>query len=328
MWNSVSIQIKPEKVTLEKLTKLESNLLSLQAGQTPAEEEPASLEGRKQKPFHAFGEPLVLKGKLVSLPVSAMFQSTPRPVTAPSTVASSVLQGAHSGLVKQDFTAFRKPSRPSVRPAVTVGRQSGESASSQGGEGDNEQEAITGVESSDTGTGINTLLPDKTQTIRNPKTVSTLPASSINRVPVKTRTKTVKVKHNISEDLKETGKRKHNSFTSSEHLDSKRLIFKDSTIAVSPGSILVDETFTSSTLDDAQPTVQLPFVIEGTAGEGEWSDRDVNVPIVIEEKQRNGKVKVMTEVEFESLFSTEPPKKNKIAKTSTPKNQFFKVCIF
>ena len=335
-----SNHIKPDTARPEKLETLpQISPPSLQEKETPAGEGTAgksipspSVEGRKQKPFQAFQQPQVFQGKLVSLPVSAISQPTTRPVAAQSSGedGSSVETNPNqedfpTDLAKQQFTAFKNPTQPSVGPAATLGRQSGESGSNLGGGRHNEQEAITGVESTDTGTGVKTILTKEKQTTRNPKAVSALPASRFERVPVKTRKQTTKVKQIDLADSLETGKIKPISFTSSEHLESKRLIFKDSTIAVSPGSILVAETFTSSSLNDAQPMVQIPFVIEGTAGEGEQSGKDITVPIVIEEKEKHGQVKFMTEDEFENLFGTESPRTNNLVTSSAPQNQFFQV---
>ena len=257
------------------------------------------------KPFQVFRKPTVLQGKLVPFAAADV-----KPKSRPEEAGGSVKT------VKQ-FTAFRKPPRPSGKPRKTLGRAEsadGSDIENNLGSHDNEQEVIR-----QSGGGVSTTLPEEINTFfdggeitpatRKPKTFSAQTAEPFNRVPVKTRNE-------------EDGKRLVFQTTPSTSAPvrfnvspgSKRVIFKDSTIAVSPGSVFVpEETITlGSVLEDPDPTVQLPFVIEGNSEGGsiELAGEDVSIPIVIQEKEEEEeeeerarkKIKVMTEIEFENQF--------------------------
>jgi hypothetical protein len=143
--------------------------------------------------------------------------------------------------------------------------------------------------------------------------------SPFTRAPAKTRkpTKTVKQIATTKGGFKSSKKKlnftfKPNVFKSVDPkvpIKSKRIIFKDSTIAVSPGTVLAPETFTAASLEEVQPTVQIPFVIEGQgSNEGKGAKEDVSIPIMIEEKSKSGGgVNIMSEKEFEKLFGSDSP---------------------
>ena len=272
-------------------------------------------EDRKQtsksaKPFQVFRKPTVLQGKLVS---SSFAPAHVNPKSRPEEARNPTVESENSGLVKQQFTAFRKPPRPSGKPRKTLGPQSvdGDIENNPGSQ-HNEPEVIRQG-------GGSTTLPEEINTFfsgeitpaaatRKPKTFSSQTAKPFNRVPVKTRTGGKEGKRIVFQTTQPTSSPGH--FKASP--GSKRVIFKDSTIAVSPGSVIVPETITlGSLVDDPEPTVQLPFVIEGTGKNGAEPvvGDDVSIPIVIQEEEEEeergssrGAIKVMSEIEFENQF--------------------------
>ena len=253
----------------------------------------------ERKPFQVFRKPTVLQGKLVS---SSSFE---KPKSRPEQARDP--ESENSGSVKQEFTAFRKPPRPSGKPRKTLGQAQSVAGDIENnlGSQDNEPEVIRqagGPTKTTLPEEINTFFSGEISPTRKPKTFS---AQTFNRVPAETRNGGKGGKQIVFQTP-----------TSSPHRfqaspGSKRVIFQDSTIAVSPGSVpVVPETITlGSLLEDPGPTVQLPFVIEGTAGQTggrPGAGDDVSIPIVIQEKEEEergrGKIKVMTEIEFENQF--------------------------
>ena len=294
-FQSVSNQIQTQQLRTEK-------------PQITTENSPQ--QPNRPKPFQAFQRrpPVVLRGKLVSQTSQSQSQPIPRtlgsaPSEKPSPTTTVVPQpqgGVKTDLVSQQFTAFRKPPRPSGKPSRTLGPQSPDSDIENNPHSqNNEPEVIKEVVSSDTESEqINTFFSRKiTPATRKPKTFSTLTVKPFNKVANGVRT--TKTQQIAVERKKPTPK-------PIQFEKSKRVIFKDSTIAVSPGSVLIPETFTTGDLDDAEPTVSIPFVIEGTGRPSKTTkEEDVNVSLMIEEKTKSGqkdRVKVMTEHEFNSLF--------------------------
>ena len=267
----------------------------------PEEEEDTR---QTSKPFQVFRKPTVLQGKLVP------FTADVKPKSRPEEARNPTLERENSGSAKQEFTAFRKPPRPSGKPRKTLGRAEsadGSDIENNLGSHDNEQEVIR-----QSSGGVSTTLPEEINTFfsgeisptRKPKTFS---AQTFNRVPAETRNGGKGGKQIVFQTPTSSPGR----FQVSP--GSKRVIFQDSTIAVSPGSVPVaPETITlGSLLEDPGPTLQLPFVIEGTAGQTggrPGAGDDVSIPIVIQEKEEEeeergkGKIKVMTEIEFENQF--------------------------
>ena len=266
------------------------------------DKQPAAVE-KERKPFQVFRKPTVLQGKLVSSSFAGeKAKSRPEQARDP--------ESENSGSVKQEFTAFRKPPRPSGKPRQTLGQaQSGagdieNNLASQ----DNEPEVIRQAGGSTKTTlpeEINTFFSGEISPTRKPKTFS---AQTFNRVPAETRNGGKGGKQIVFQTPRPTSS--PGRFQASP--GSKRVIFQDSTIAVSPGSVpVVPETITlGSLLEEPGPTLQLPFVIEGTAGQTggrPGAGDDVSIPIVIQEKEEEeergrGKIKVMTEIEFENQF--------------------------
>ena len=303
------VQAKPHLELQAHLIQTQT-LRAQEANKELADKQPAE-EDRKQtsksaKPFQVFRKPTVLQGKLVSSSFSPAADVKPK--SRPEEARNPTLERENSGLVKQQFTAFRKPPRPSGKPRKTLGPQSvdGDIENNPGSQ-HNEPEVIRqGGGSTTLPEQINTFFSGEITPVaatRKPKTFSAQTAKPFNRVPVKTRNSGEEGKRIVFKTTQPTSS--PGRFKASP--GSKRVIFKDSTIAVSPGSVIVPETITlGSLLDDPQPTVQLPFVIEGTGKTG-GEPEDVSIPIVIleEEEERGrsrGKIKVMTEIEFENQF--------------------------
>ena len=303
-------------VSDEKLVEAKPQNLELIQTQTlrPEEElstvankdkQPAAAAEEERKPFQVFRKPTVLQGKLVSSSSFEKAKSRPEQARDP--------ESENSGSVKQEFTAFRKPPRPSGKPRKTLGQAQstvGDIENNLGSQ-DNEPEVIRQA-----GGSTKTTLPEEINTFfsgeissaaatRKPKTFS---AQTFNRVPAETRNGGKGGKQIVFQTPRPTSS--PGRFQASP--GSKRVIFQDSTIAVSPGSVpVVPETITlGSLLEDPGPTLQLPFVIEGTAGQTggrPGAGDDVSIPIVIQEKEEEeergrGKIKVMTEIEFENQF--------------------------
>ena len=315
-------------------------LRSQEAGSNTANKQ-AREEDRKQtsksaKPFQVFRKPTVLQGKLVSSsfapapPAPAAAAVDVKPKSRPEEARDPSVESENSGLVKQQFTAFRKPPRPSGKPRKTLGPQSvdGDIENNPGSQ-HNEPEVIRqGGGSTTLPQEINTFFSGEiSPATRKPKTFSSQTAKPFNRVPVKTRKGGKGGKRIVFETTQPTSLPGH--FKASP--GSKRVIFKDSTIAVSPGSVIVPETITlGSLLDDPEPTVQLPFVIEGAGKSGAQLvvGEDVSIPIVIQEAEEEeeergssrGKIKVMTEIEFENQFgrATTAPALKPIQQVETP----------
>ena len=263
------------------------------------DKQPAAAE-EERKPFQVFRKPTVLQGKLVTSSSFEKAKSRPEQARDP--------ESENSGSVKQEFTAFRKPPRPSGKPRKTLGQAQSVAGDIENnlGSQDNEPEVIRQAGGSTKTTlpeEINTFFSGEISPTRKPKTFS---AQTFNRVPAETRNGGKGGKQIVFQTPTSSPGR----FQASP--GSKRVIFQDSTIAVSPGSVpVVPETITlGSLLEDPGPTVQLPFVIEGTAGQTggrPGAGDDVSIPIVIQEKEEEeergrGKIKVMTEIEFENQF--------------------------
>ena len=305
------VQAKPHLELQAHLIQTQT-LRAQEANKELADKQPRE-EDREQtsksaKPFQVFRKPTVLQGKLVSSSFSPAADVKPK--SRPEEARNPTLERENSGLVKQQFTAFRKPPRPSGKPRKTLGPQSvdGDIENNPGSQ-HNEPEVIRqGGGSTTLPQEINTFFSGEiSPATRKPKTFSSQTAKPFNRVPVKTRKGGKGGKRIVFETTQPTSSPGH--FKASP--GSKRVIFKDSTIAVSPGSVIVPETFTlGSLLDDPEPTVQLPFVIEGTGKTGTEPvvGDDVSIPIVIQEEEEEervssrGKIKVMTEIEFENQF--------------------------
>ena len=271
------------------------------------DKQPAAAAEKERKPFQVFRKPTVLQGKLVHSSSFEKAKSRPEQARDP--------ESENSGSVKQEFTAFRKPPRPSGKPRKTLGQTQSVDGDIENnlGSQDNEPEVIRQA-----GGSTKTTLPEEINTFfsgeissaaatRKPKTFS---AQTFNRVPAETRNGGKGGKQIVFQTPRPTSS--PGRFQASP--GSKRVIFQDSTIAVSPGSVpVVPETITlGSLLEDPGPTLQLPFVIEGTAGQTggrPGAGDDVSIPIVIQEKEEEeeeergrGKIKVMTEIEFENQF--------------------------
>ena len=292
----------------------------------PQEEEDRKQTSKSAKPFQVFRKPTVLQGKLVTSSFSPA--ANVKPKSRPDEARRDpTLESENSGLVKEQFTAFRKPPRPSGKPRKTLGQAQSVDGDIENNPGsqDNEPEVIR------QGGGGSTTLPQQINTFfngeitplpaatRKPKTFSAQTANPFNRVPVKTRNSGQEGKRIVFQTTQQPTS-SPGQFKASP--GSKRVIFKDSTIAVSPGSVIVPETITlGSLLEDPQPTVQLPFVIEGTGKTGGKLE-DVSIPIVIleEEERSKGKIKVMTEIEFENQFgrSTTAPALKPIQQVGNP----------
>ena len=296
-------------VSDEKLVEAKPQLELIQTQPLRPEEElstvankdkqPAAAE-KERKPFQVFRKPTVLQGKLVT---SSSFE---KPKSRPEQ-----LESENSGSVKQEFTAFRKPPRPSGKPRKTLGQAQSVAGDIENnlGSQDNEPEVIRqagGPTKTTLPEEINTFFSGEISPTRKPKTFS---AQTFNRVPAETRNGGKGGKQIVFQTPRPTSS--PGRFQASP--GSKRVIFQDSTIAVSPGSVpVVPETITlGSLLEDPGPTVQLPFVIEGTAGQTggrPGAGDDVSIPIVIQEKEEEeeergrGKIKAMTEIEFENQF--------------------------
>ena len=294
------VEAKPQLELIQTQTLRPEEELSTVANK---DKQPAAAAEEERKPFQVFRKPTVLQGKLVH---SSSFE---KPKSRPEQARDP--ESENSGSVKQEFTAFRKPPRPSGKPRKTLGQAQSVAGDIENnlGSQDNEPEVIRQA-----GGPTKTTLPEEINTFfsgeissaaatRKPKTFS---AQTFNRVPAETRNGGKGGKQIVFQTPTSSPGR----FKASP--GSKRVIFQDSTIAVSPGSVpVVPETITlGSLLEDPGPTLQLPFVIEGTAGQTggrPGAGDDVSIPIVIQEKEEEeergrGKIKVMTEIEFENQF--------------------------
>ena len=253
---------------------------------------------QKQKPFQASRSPIVLQGRLVSeSSVPSTVQDKPRQMQAQFTNRTpGTHQRVNPELVKQQFTAFKKPGQPSPKPEKTLGPQSENTDIEINLSPGNNKEVVRDTLRPETSPrNHNTFFSSNkvTKTTRKPRAFTKLATGSFNR---------------------NFGITKKNTAIVSEPEKTKQIIFKDSTIAVSPGSILIPEAFTPSNIEQPKPTQQIPFDNQG----------DLNIPIMIEEKDKPIRgIKVMTETEFEQQFGgvlSDGPRK-----PEKPTNTFFQV---
>ena len=253
---------------------------------------------QKQKTFQTFHSPIVLQGRLVSeSSVPSTVQDKPKQTQAQLTSRTpGTHQRVNTKLVKQQFTAFKKPGQPSPKPEETLEPQSDTTdIENKFSPGNNKEQVSDTLRPETSPQNHNTFFSSNkiTKTTRKPRAFTKLATGSFQR---------------------NSGIANTNTAIVSEPEKTKQIIFKDSTIAVSPGSILIPEAFTPSNIEQPKPTQEIPFD----------NQSELNIPIMIEEKAKPIRgIKVMTEIEFEQQFggvqshgSREP---------ENPQNTFFQV---